>query len=470
MKTKVTLFIIAIFSLNMAIAQCPYNFTFQASPANNGQVSFTATNNGLGTASFFWNFGDGTSGFGGNPTHTFNTGTWNVCLVATDTVNNVTCTVCNQVSVINNGSSTCNANFMVQDSLGYVYIMDMSTGTNLSYYWNFGDNTVSYTNGSQLHQYAQSGTYQICLIISNPNNCTDTYCTNVTVNVNGGGNGGMCLGYVNPYFQATVSGSVAYFNNTPTANAQVYFWDFGDGTTSNTIGGTQHVYASPGNYSVCLTVYQNGLFADSCNYCTNINVAQNPGCSAYFSIVQDSTNLFNYTVYSYANGGSPNSLINYLWDFGDGATSTQAYPSHTYTGSGPYNLCLTITTQGGGATCSASHCDTIIPGRMQNTTINVVNPLITGIATDASILEQMESYPNPFSNNLLINYTLSQNTTVELNLTTLLGTKVIGIEAGSRVSGKHSINIDGTNLSNGIYLLQLKTQNNTITRKVVVSK
>lgn len=45
----------------------------------------------------------------------------------------------------------------------------------------------------------------------------------------------------------------------------------------------------------------------------------------------------------------------YLWDFGDGTTSTEASPSHTYAGNGQYNVCLTITGNCG----SATSCQTI---------------------------------------------------------------------------------------------------------------
>ena len=48
----------------------------------------------------------------------------------------------------------------------------------------------------------------------------------------------------------------------------------------------------------------------------------------------------------------------YVWDFGDGSTSSQLSPSHTYADTGRYIVCLTVTdTVHGG--CSNTHCDTI---------------------------------------------------------------------------------------------------------------
>lgn len=49
----------------------------------------------------------------------------------------------------------------------------------------------------------------------------------------------------------------------------------------------------------------------------------------------------------------------YLWDFGDGSTSTAAFPSHTYSGNGPYLLCFTVNYNWLGTSCSNTFCDTV---------------------------------------------------------------------------------------------------------------
>jgi hypothetical protein len=46
----------------------------------------------------------------------------------------------------------------------------------------------------------------------------------------------------------------------------------------------------------------------------------------------------------------------YLWDFGDDSFSTEPYPTHTYAGNGPYELCVTITDA---VACSSTTCDTV---------------------------------------------------------------------------------------------------------------
>jgi hypothetical protein len=63
-----------------------------------------------------------------------------------------------------------------------VYIMNNSYGQNLSYFWDFGDGSVS-TEAYPTHQYAEDGTYIVCLTVSSGQNgfiqCTSTYCDSI---------------------------------------------------------------------------------------------------------------------------------------------------------------------------------------------------------------------------------------------------------------------------------------------------
>ncbi len=468
MKSKITLLFFALLSYSAVQAQCIGSFTYLASPANNGDVAFTDTIMNSNSYSLFWSFGDGTSATGNNPNHTFNTGTWNVCLTVVDSMNNFTCTYCDTVVVTNNNLPGCNASFMAFDSLGYGYFYDMSTGSGLTYYWNFGDGTTSTAVGSTTHLYSANGTYYVCLTIANSFlGCTNTFCDSVTIG-NNSGTGGTCSATFSTVNDMTGNG--VSFNSSVSGTADTYTWTFGDGTSS-TLANPHHIYSSSGTYTACLFVTSSTDTA--CHYSTCQSVAAgvpSGGCTANFVIIQDSTNLYNYWVFSYATN---NSTTGYFWDFGDGTNSSLQFPNHTYTGTGPYYLCLTITdSANAGMLCTASYCDSISPGHgvSQATTLNVYNGLTMGIAQQNTAVESLENYPNPFSDATTISYSLSKNSTVELSIVDLLGNKIAMVESGSRTSGSHKVNFDASGISAGIYLLQLKSDNKMTTKKLVIAK
>ena len=75
------------------------------------------------------------------------------------------------------------------------------------------------------------------------------------------------------------------------------------------------------------------------------------------------------------------SYDSYAWDFGDGTTSTQASPQHTYAGTGPYEACLTVTT----ATCSATACNWIYLGPSDVPCATLLQPAIGVIQYEKTI-------------------------------------------------------------------------------------
>ena len=145
---------------------------------------------------WYWDFGDGTTGTGQYPHHTYNTnGTYDVCL----TISGDSCqsTFCNYITIGYDSLNTgCQANFiMYPDSVTphHYYIVNMSSGVQpLSYSWNWGDGTYDSTPYPS-HTYSVAGIYTICLTISSDSNsCSSTYCdsmyiqktTNTIISVN----------------------------------------------------------------------------------------------------------------------------------------------------------------------------------------------------------------------------------------------------------------------------------------------
>lgn len=126
------------------------------------------------------------------------------------------------------------------------------------------------------------------------------------------------------------------FTDTSTGYIPGHYWTFGDASTS-TLQDPSHTYTDPGSYSVVLTV--DNLYG---TYTTNgtITVLAPPvaNLTADFS-ASLTTGPAPLTVqFTDTTFGSPTS---WLWTFGDGVTSDEQNPVHTYVTPGTYTVTLT---------------------------------------------------------------------------------------------------------------------------------
>ncbi len=156
------------------------------------------------------------------------------------------------------------------------------------------------------------------------------------------------------------------------SGAGTYAWDLGDGTTANTASVT-HSYGLEGSYTVALVVANPAGCVDS----ATLEVVVNPTPTAGFvySVVSSNTkDQYQFTSTSLAGAGP----LVYNWDFGDGTTSAEAAPLHTYAASGNYTVTLTVTGPGdcqGTAThqLTVSKDPDIVPGFTVDTTAQCVS-------------------------------------------------------------------------------------------------
>lgn len=218
-----------------------------------------------------------------------------------------------------------------------VQFTNNSTGSSgTSYLWNFGDGQTS-TLENPSHVYTQNGAYNVSLTITSTGGCSDTEVQNNFINVNYS-----TANYTPPsVINACAPFSASFAMNNPSASD--YLWDFGDGTTSTEQNPT-HVFSEGGIYNVSLLVGQQG------------------GCSLFYPIFQTvniSSELPAFTVnidpcppYAVQFNDNSSNAISWLWNFGDGTTSTLQNPSHTYSELQNQNVTLTVTTNGG---CSYSY-------------------------------------------------------------------------------------------------------------------
>jgi len=94
-----------------------------------------------------------------------------------------------------------------------------------------------------------------------------------------------------------------------------------------------------------------------------------------------------------------------------------------------------------------------------------------GIVPVSSENYHLVVYPNPTSNEATIAYYLSNDQSINIGLYDIAGRELKEITNGNQIAGQHTINLNGENLSNGIYFVKLVSgDNQTVTQKLIVIK
>jgi PKD repeat protein len=340
----------SIHVINLPPPACNAHFQYYFNPHNVDSIHFTAVTSTTAGAIYSWTFGDGSTGTGADPWHFYpNAGTYYVCLDVT--LNGNTCHWCDSIHIITPPPPVCNAHYQFYanphnpDSIHFYPQMPVASGA--TYSWTFGDGNSS-TNHDPWHFFATTGTYYVCLTVTLTNGTSCNWCDSIHV---------MHLPqYCNAHYQHYPNphnpDSVHFYPSVINSHSAIYQWSFGDGTTS-TNHDPWHLYPGPGVYYVCLTLtLVNGT---SCTSCDSIHVVNPPPppCNAYFQFYPNPNNhdsLHYYPVTSTA-------AATYLWNFGDGTTSTAHDPWHLYSTPGMYFTCLTITLSNG-TVCT--YCDSVM--------------------------------------------------------------------------------------------------------------
>lgn len=127
--------------------------------------------------------------------------------------------------------------------------------------------------------------------------------------------------------------------------AKSWAWDFGDSNTS-TLENPSHVYAAAGSYTASLTIGLDGGSSAPVTHIVPVSAGGPPVAAFSFS----PSTIYVPTTVNFTDL-STNTPTSWLWDFGDGHTSTLQNPSHVYAAAGSYTVTLTAT-NGSGSTRS----------------------------------------------------------------------------------------------------------------------
>lgn len=289
-------------------------------------------NSSSAAVGFRWDFGDGSGSVETAPVHTYAApGNFTVRLVATsangcsDTLERIGL-VRIQAPVLQFGGlpvSGC----VPQVASPTVSVSGGSAIT--SWHWQFGDGSTA-ADALPTHTYAAPGSYTVTATVTTENGCT------VTDSLPRG-----VLVFRKPRasFDLTPGDVCAFqgiqFTNTSsnTDTASTWLWTFGDGTHSTTQD-PYHEYDGVGWFSVQL-IASNGTCRDTIVRPNVLFVR--PPVARFLVELQCSDRLTRHF-----NNRSVGALTAH-WDFGDGTTSDERSPTHTYAAPGSYRVVLRVT-------------------------------------------------------------------------------------------------------------------------------
>jgi PKD repeat protein len=295
--------------------------------------------------SYSWDFGDGRTGSGITTTHKYkNAGTYTVVLVVQDNTGNRGST--NQTVSVSEGEAP-NASFvyspaspMVNETIHFNASESSDTdGSIVSYDWDLGDGNTN-TGQTITHQYSNSGTYTVLLVVTDNDGNTASTTQSISVGENESPVASFIYSPTNPAINEEI-----YFNASdsydPDGTIISYEWDFGDNSTDS--GSTvTHQYSSSGTYTVHLRVTDNSGNTGSTTKDVTVSTSQSP--TAVFIYSPSNPEVGENVYFNASESTDPDGTItSYQWDFGDGSLGSGITITHSFSDSGTYTVILTVT-------------------------------------------------------------------------------------------------------------------------------
>lgn len=220
-----------------------------------------------------------------------------------------------------------------------ILFSDKSTGDIDEWIWDYGNgsNPMSYTKQENHAITYAPGEYVISLTVRKGTE-TNTYSQKITINET-------------PTAQFSLSGfngctdTEFEFVNESTSPVAItnYTWSFGDGSGSNQQN-PKHTYAIEGKYTIGLTVKDANGCSETKTFSDTIKVSKPLNISISASTTEACASPMTTTFSPTITNGT---AVEYLWDFGDGNSSTEQNPAYTYNADGSYNVTFSATTNTG---------------------------------------------------------------------------------------------------------------------------
>lgn len=266
-----------------------------------------------------------------------------------------------------------------------------------------------------------SGSYTVT--VTDNNGCSATS-TATTVNVSNA-----------PAPTVTASATQACSGEVVTLTSSIadsYAWSTGDTTQSIQVTNT-------GSFSVTTTN------ADACE-----GVGASDAVTVTFTATPTAAGSYstNGNIVTFSNTST--GAFYYSWDFGDFTNSSASAPVHAYASNGNYQVVLTA-----------------INGNCTDTT--VFNVAITVSIEELMGMANLTVYPNPASETAVVSFDNTLGNSFDIQLIDQLG-RVIMSQTNVQSYGSNSITINLVNLSEGMYTVQLISNQNSISKRLIVRK
>lgn len=236
------------------------------------------------------------------------------------------------------------ANFSAQSVSGcaplVVSLQDLSTGGPTAWKWDFGNGNSS-TLQNPSATYFLPGTYTVSLTATNSSG-SNSITKTAYITVYDKPKVAFTADNTSGCFPLPVQFTDASVPSAGTSNVS-WQWDFGNGEQANTQS-PQYTFTASGQYTISLKVTNDkGCYA---SFTRPSYIRVPTGLSVSFDNTSVSRCQAPFPV-TFNNTSTGPGTLSYVWDFGDGATSTQPSITHTYTAPGNYTVSLAVASTNG---------------------------------------------------------------------------------------------------------------------------
>jgi large repetitive protein len=261
-------------------------------------------------------------------------------------------------------------------------------GAVIRYAWTFGDTGTS-TSANPSRTYAAPGTYTVTLTATDVWGKSSSVSHDVTMTEPAGNSG------PNATFVATCTILTCAMNSAGTVDPEGhtikgYSWNWGDGTSNSTGASPSHTYATPGSYTITVTVTDSWNRAGT-PVTREVTMTEPAGNAGPTAVIPAPTCTATNTTCAFTSTGSADpeghTPLRYLWVWGDGtANGTSASSSHVFPVAGTYTVTLTVSDAWGraGTPVTREVTTSSEPAGNEGPTVTFPQPVCTGLVCSVS--------------------------------------------------------------------------------------